>query len=196
MTSTVYLSATRAGHDLVLFNCWKHHAGFLRDRIADAAQHRTTVNQLTEQLIVVGSELMDLYHGPHSPIQIAKELTDRLRAEGRLERESFEAWVQGNSGYRLEAISDESLWTLRSALEDDHYIHIHPGRHAKNTVRVRANVLKTAVLVLAETGQRGGSPFDLHRINRVRSKYLQLENVYDLSASQSIRNMIDLLKSK
>jgi len=193
MTPTVFRADSAFAHSTVLFNCWKHHAGFLRDRISDVSRHALSLNQLSEHLVVVGSELMDLYHGPHSPEQIAKELTDRLQAQGNYAPEAFDAWVRGNSGYRLEPISDGSIWTLRSALDEDRYIHIHPGRHAPNTLRVRANVLKTAVLVLAETAQRGGSPLDLHRINRVRAKYLRLENVYDLSASQSIRNMIELL---
>ena len=194
MTPSVYQADTASEHSSVLFNCWKHHAGFLRERISDAARHLVTVNQLSDQLVVVGSELMDLYYGPHSPVQIAREITEKLQSQGNYAPDAFEAWVRANKGYRLEPISDGSVWTLRSALDDDRYIHIHPGRHAPNTLRVRANVLKTAVLVLAETAQRGGSPLDLHRINRVRSRYLRLENVYDLAASQSIRNMIDLLK--
>src|SRR5262245_20891377 len=194
MTPSVYQADTAFTHSTVLFNCWKHHAGFLRERIADAARQLLTLNQLSDQLVVVGSELMDLYHGPHSPVQIAKELTERLQAQGNYGQDVFEAWVRANKGYRLESISDGSIWTLRSALDDDRYIHIHPGRHAPNTLRVRANVLKTAVLVLAEAAQRGGSPLDLHRINQVRARYLRLENVYDLSASQSIKKLIELLK--
>jgi hypothetical protein len=194
MTPSIYQADTAFAHNSVLFNCWKHHAGFIQERIGDAARHLMTLNQLSDQLVVVGSELMDLYYGPHTPAQIAKELTEKLQTQGNYGPEAFEAWVRANKGYRLEPISDGSIWTLRSALDDDRYIHIHPGRHAPNTLRVRANVLKTAVLVLAETAQRGGSPLDLHRINRVRARYLRLENVYDLSASQSIKNMIELLK--
>lgn len=194
MTPLIYQADSAFIHSTVLFNCWKHHAGFLRDRIADVARQLLTLNQLSEQLVVVGSELMDLYYGPHNPVQIAKELTERLQAQGNYAPDAFDLWVRANKGYRLEPISDGSVWTLRSALDEDRYIHIHPGRHAPNTLRVRANVLKTAVLVLAEAAQRGGSPLDLHRINRVRARYLRLENVYDLSASQSIKNVIELLK--
>src|SRR5687768_4486554 len=45
----------------VLFNPWKHHAGALRARIADAAAN-AALDDLAAGLVVVGTELMDLYH--------------------------------------------------------------------------------------------------------------------------------------
>ena len=63
----------------ILFNAWKHHAGFLRQRIADAIEAGPAVlADLPIQLLIIGTELMDLYTGVMTPAEIAQGLINQL----------------------------------------------------------------------------------------------------------------------
>src|SRR5947209_775435 len=144
----------------VLFNAWKHHAGFLRQRVGEAvAAGALALDALARQLVVIGTELMDLYTGRLSPALIAGGVAAQLRAEHRLGLEAFRAWVTAEGGYRVLTFpEDASRWVLRLGDEAGRYVHVHPGRWAPHTRRVRANVLKTAVLAVAHAGVFGGDP--------------------------------------
>jgi hypothetical protein len=179
----------------VLFNPWKHHAEALRRRIREAAAGgEEGLAALPERLLVVGTELMDLYTGVLTPRQIGEEVLAALREEGRLERDDYRRWVEEHRGYRLlTAAADASVWVLRFAA-DERYVHVHPGRWTPHTRRVRANVVKTAVLVLADAAVHGGNPLDVQQINTVRRKYLGLAPLRALTPDQGLDVMIDLLR--
>jgi hypothetical protein len=162
----------------VLFNAWKHHAGALRRRIRQAVRTGPAgLDDLAAQMVVIGTELMDLYHGRLTPAEIGERFLDVLRRDRRLELETYRAWVAGNGGYAVLPLDDGSRWVFRLGDESDRYVHLHPARHAPLTVRVRANVLKTAVLALASAALEGGDPLDRQRVNRVRQHYLGLAPV-------------------
>jgi hypothetical protein len=74
---------------------------------------------------------------------------------------------------------DNSRWVLRMGDERGRYVHLHPGRWSPCSVRVRANVLKTAFLVLCYTGIHGGNPRDRDVINEVRRLFLGLSPIND-----------------
>ena len=180
----------------VLFNPWKHHAGAIRRRVAEVARAGpAALAGLAPQLLVIGTELMDLYTGPLTPAEIGAKVIARLQAEGRLALPAYRDWVKGNGGYCLLTFDDGTRWVLRLGDEGGRYVHVHPGRWAPQTCRVRANVLKTAVLVLAHAGIHGGDPLDRARVNAVRRDYLGLSPVgRDLSGDQGLGAVIDLLK--
>jgi hypothetical protein len=169
----------------VLFNAWKHHAGALHRHLAAAAQGGPpALAALPPRLLVIGTDLMDLYTGPLPPAAIAAGVVAALRAAGRLEPDAFRTWLEENQGYRVVPLAEDgSRWVLRYGAGGDRYVHVHPGRGAPGTRRVRANVLKTAVMVLAFTGAHGGDPCDVPLINRVRREYLGLSPVRDLGSS-------------
>jgi hypothetical protein len=182
----------------VLFNAWKHHAEFLRLRVRDAAAAGpASLDGLAKQLVVMGTELMDLYVGRLTPAEIGAAILDALRAEGRLEAPAFRAWVQEAGGYRvLPFAADGSRWVLRMGDEHSLYVHAHPGRWAPQTRRVRANVLKTAVMALADAALHGGDALDQGRVNAVRRQYFGLSPVgKELAGDQGLGAIIDLLKS-
>jgi hypothetical protein len=178
----------------VLFNAWKHHAGALRRRIAEAAAGGpAALADLPAQLLVMGTELMDLYTGPLTPRQIAAGVVARLRDEGRLEADAFRGWLEANHGYRVVSLAEDgSNWVLRYGPEGGRYVHVHPGRWAPGTRRVRANVLKTAVMVRAYAGVHGGDPCDVALVNRVRREFLGLSPVRELGAG-GLRSVIEAL---
>jgi len=180
----------------VLLNAHKHHAGFLRDRIQRTIKSGPGgLPALAAELVVVGTKLMDLYHGPFSPTEIGDNVLARLRADGLFERSAFGPWVEAGGGYRvIEFPEDTSQWVLRAG-DDERYVHVHPARYSPHTVRVRANVLTTAMLALAYVGVHGGDPLDRSVVNRVRVDYLGLAPVgKDLTGEGGIGAVIELLR--
>jgi hypothetical protein len=181
----------------VLFNPWKHHAAALRRRVAEVARAGpAALAELAPQLLVMGTELMDLYTGPLAPAEIAASVIAQLQAEGRLKPGAYREWLEGNRGYRvLTLAADASAWVLRFGEEGGRYVHVHPGRWTPNTRRVRANVLKTAVMALAYAGAHGGDPLDVALINRARREYLGLAPVPALADEGGLGSVIAALAS-
>ena len=109
---------------------------------------------------------------------------------------AYRAWLASGGGYQVIPFADDaSRWVLRLGDEGDRYVHVHPARRAPATRRVRANVLKTAVMVLAYTGVRGGDPIDRTLVNAVRHAYLGLSPMgKDLAGDRGIGGVIDLLR--
>ncbi|MCI0460830.1 MAG: hypothetical protein L0Z62_28105 [Gemmataceae bacterium] len=182
----------------VLLNTWKHHAGALRQRIEEvAALGQAGLEELAERLVVVGTELMDLYTGALTPAEIAARVIAALRAAGRLEPEAYRAWLRDSGGYGvIDLAEDGSRWVLRAGEEGERYVHVHPARWAPCTRRVRANVLKTAVMVLAHTAVHGGDPLNVRVVNTVREKYLGLSRMRALTDDGGLSAMIEVLRSR
>lgn len=164
----------------VLFNTFKHHAGAMRARIrAVVAGGDEALRQAAALTVVLGTALMDFYVGSLSPRELSGRVVRRLAEEGRLELPAYRAWIQDSEEYAVVTMSeDNSRWVLRLG-ESDRYVHLHPGRWSPATMRVRANVLKTAFLVQAHALIHGADPMDRAVINHVRKTYLGLPPVGD-----------------
>jgi hypothetical protein len=183
----------------VLFNTWKHHAAALRREIDKTVQvGAAALDELASQLIVMGTELMDLYLGRLTPAEIGERVLKQLKAEGRLALPTYWAWLAASGGYGVLTFAvDSSRWVLRLGDETDRYIHVHPARWAPETCRVRANVLKTAVMVVAHAVIHGGDPADRVRINAVRTEYLNLAPIgRDISGGEGLGALMKLLWSE
>jgi hypothetical protein len=180
----------------VLFNPWKHHAGALRRRIAEAARAGPEgLAALAPQLLVIGTELMDLYTGALSPADIGAGVIAQLRADERLDPDVYRRWLGENRGYRVLTLpEDASAWVLRFGEDGGRYVHVHPGRWTPHTRRVRANVLKTAVMVLAQAAVSGADPLDMAIINRARREYLGLSPVPALADEGGLGAVIEELR--
>jgi hypothetical protein len=177
----------------VLLNTWKHHAGVLRQRIQTAIESGD-LQTLANGLVVIGTDLVDFYLGPLSPAEIGRQVVDLLAVQHRLEREAYESWVLAGSGYQMVTLSDDSRWVLRLGNEPDRYLHVHPGRYAEHTRRVRANVLKTAALALAYAGIHGGKPCERTLVNAVRQQYLGLAPIgRELTGDHGLGAIVQLL---
>jgi hypothetical protein len=139
---------------------------------------------------------MDLYHGPFSPREIADRVVAKLLTARRDAPAEFRAWVDSAGGYQtIEFPEDMSRWVLRMGDDADRFVHIHPARYSPFTVRVRANVLTTAVLTLACSTIHGGDPLSRSVVNAVRRDYLGLAPVgRDPSAVEGIGAVIELLR--
>jgi hypothetical protein len=181
----------------VLFNTWKHHAGALRERIREAAARgEPGLAELAGRLVVLGTELMDLYTGALTPAEIAGKVIAMLKADGHFALAPCRAWLTASGGYGVLTFAEDSTrWVLRLGDEGGRYIHVHPARWAPSTRRVRANVLKTAVMVLAYAAVHGGDPRDVALVNRVRLQYLGLSPMRRVAEDQGLHIVIEVLRS-
>ena len=179
----------------ILFNAWKHHAGWARRRVADAVgRGPKAVEALAAELVVIGERLTDLYTGPLDPGAIAERVIVQLRADGRLALDPFGAWLDGQGGYAVVTLPDDgSRWTLRLGPADGRYVHLHPGRRSPHTVRVQGNTLKTAILTHALAGLTGGSASDVRLVNEARRRFLGLPPVPTIDATVGVGEVIGLL---
>lgn len=178
--------------DTMIFNRWKHHAGWVRGEIRVAIENRTPLDVLHDELAVVGSELMDFFTGELTPETVLVEVAAILRAEKAYERLAFRAML-GKRGYTTRDLSDRSTWVMNFAISGPAHIHVWPGRHSKHSVRVRASTLKTAILARVMAGQRRDDPLDLAVINWVRDRIMRTHGIVSLAESPAITDMIRLL---
>lgn len=158
--------------DIFRWNPLKHHAGYIREQIAHFEP-----TGLKKQLNILGSSLMDLYYGPLPVLEIVKEVENHVRDQHLFPRNTFLGFLKKNGGFYTVILSDRSSWVLREGDDPDRYIHIHPGRHTLNTLRVKSSTLKTAIACHVALREGVIKEIDLKSINRVRKDILGLSPI-------------------
>ena len=177
----------------VTLNCWKHHAGFIKNQSALLQKNRVSKVKLQKLLLTIGESQMDLYLGKLNPKQIADETINILKRLRVNEYTNYYKWLtEKGMSYKQEELSDSSVWTLRLSKKKKKYIHIHPGRYSPLTIRVKAITLKTTIALksLAEGNYR--EPSDLNSINEVRTMLLKLPPLKSLSLSSGIGKFLNI----
>ena len=77
----------------MLLNTWKHHAAALRREIRKTVQAgASALDGLADELIVIGTELMDLYTGYFTPSEIGSLVLAQLRFAGHRTRQTPPLW--------------------------------------------------------------------------------------------------------
>ena len=176
------------------FNCWKHHAGFIKKQIKFYRNEKISVEELQKTLLVIGESQMDLYFGKLSPQEICDELVSKLKSTGVLAIEDYNNWIfEKGKEYKLTEISDSSVWALRLGNQEERYVHIHPGRYSPVTLRVKALTLKTAIAVLIINYEKNFQLIDTLQINEVRKKILNSPPVKKVSFNSAVVKVINYL---
>ena len=68
----------------------------------------------------------------------------------------------------------------------ERYIHIHPAKYSKHTIRVRATTLKTVLtLCVNKIPIRDDASQNLQTVNKQRSLFLQLSPIKSLNEKDS-----------
>jgi hypothetical protein len=177
-----------------LLNTWKHHAGWIRQRIAAAVSDGGAgVAALPAEMAVVGSRLMDLYTGSYAPAEIAEFVFADLKARDVFEFDPLARWLSEQGEYALSELPDGSKWTVRLRPADGRYLHLHPGRWVPHTMRVQANTLKSAVMAHAHAQLVGASASDLAVVNEARKRYLDMLPVRQLTGAGGLGAVIAAL---
>ena len=177
-----------------LINTWKHHAGWIRRRIATAVScGREGVEALPAEMAVVGARLMDLYTGSFAPAEIAEFVFADLKTRELFEFDPLSKWLAEQGEYALTELPDGSKWTIRLGPADGRYLHLHPGRWVPHTMRVQANTLKSAVMAHAHALLTGRDATDLEVANEARKLYLGLLPVRELTGAGGLGAVIAAL---
>jgi hypothetical protein len=178
----------------VTLNCWKHHAGFIKRRISTIRNDYVSDAELKKILLVIGKSRTDIYLGSLSPLTIRKEILFKLSPMNYNAIEEYKRWLHDeDKDYKLLRISDNSIWTLRLGEDTARFIHIHPGRHSPNTVRVRALTLKTSIAVMIKKQTNIRSELDLKAINVIRINMLDAPPLKTLSGSSGLGKFLGRL---
>lgn len=177
----------------VNFNCWKHHAGFIKKQI-DAVRENKELQGLKSRLLKIGESQMDLYFGEYSPVKISEQILSSLHQNKIFEYEQYKNWLsKDGKDYQLVELKDKSIWTLRLGDDVSRYVHIHPGRYSQHTLRVKATTLKTAIFLLCFEQLGEVKSFETEGVNNIRRKYLNEPPIKSFSGASGLRRLIDLL---
>jgi hypothetical protein len=177
----------------VTFNCWKHHAGFIKSQTALLQKSKMSKDALRKLLLIIGESQMDLYLGKLNPNQIANQIINNAKGYGAKSYSAYGNWLtEDGKGYKQMRISDKSIWNLRLGNEKKRYIHIHPGRYSPLTIRVKAVTLKTTIAVRVLVEEIDSELPNLKSINEVRTSFLKLPPLKSLSLSSGIGKFLNI----
>ena len=111
----------------IRFNPLKHHRNYM---LASTSPENIIIS-----LDAVCNNYNDIYTGEMSPEVIGKEIIRILKEEKVFRKENLPRWLKSNNGYRKLQLPDSSKWIVRLGNEDERYVHLHPSREGKHTVR-------------------------------------------------------------
>jgi hypothetical protein len=176
-----------------IFNLWKHHLQFIIKQ-ANKIKNPGDLLVLNNSLLKIGDSLMDLYTGTLSPRTILLEITESLMGQNLFEFNQYVNWINSpGSKFQKIFISDGSFWMMRLGADEQYYIHIHPGKHSRHTVRVRSNTLKTAIIAKAYRKVYCIKFDTIENINFVRKKYLNEPPIKKIIPQKGLAQILTLL---
>ena len=181
MAATEHLNAP------FLFNPLKHHLDFIRSYIR-SYEHKD-YDRLKSDLLKIGESQMDLYLGELSIGRITKEIMAFLTNSNLLEKEPFFQHLDKHGGFVKISLSDQSTWVLRRGEDPNSYIHIHPARYGKHSIRVKATTLKSIIAVTIIFNYTPSIGLD--ELNKVRVKILDLSPIKYIS--ENTLKILDML---
>ncbi|MFV0269528.1 MAG: hypothetical protein ACK5HT_20590 [Draconibacterium sp.] len=165
----------------ITFNPYKHHFRFLLDEV----KTWNTPEQINEKLLSIGNNLTDFYLGELSVSNICNECKAYFEKQNIRDQCTFCAWL-GKSDWKKISLSDDSDWLIKKGDQEERYIHLHPAKFSKHTIRVRATTLKTVLaLVAASTTKSKSAGRNLLAVNKIRTKILGLSPVKSLYPANS-----------
>ena len=173
------------------FNCWKHHAGFIKKQI-ESVKEIKELDKLKAYLLKIGDSQMDLYYGRYLPTEISDQIINLIKRKKISSQNHYDEWLK-NEGkdYKLFELKDKSIWTLRLGETRERYVHIHPARYSPHTIRVKATALKTVILILCLESFGELTDIDTESVNLIRKKYLNEPPLKSLSKASSFMRLID-----
>ncbi|MDX1629425.1 MAG: hypothetical protein R3345_12040 [Fulvivirga sp.] len=171
----------------VLFNAIKHHFAFILAWIEGKRGQavKTTITEIQS----IGHSVLDLYIGYISHTQVKEEIVRQLKNDCLFEYTSFKKAVDREDYFSLN-ISDGSTWILKEGHGQDKYIHIHPGRYSKYTIRNKATTLRS--FIVAALSVNHIYDIDLKTINCSREKYLNLPPIQKSDGNSGVGRLIKL----
>uniref|UniRef100_UPI00321641D5 hypothetical protein n=1 Tax=uncultured Draconibacterium sp. TaxID=1573823 RepID=UPI00321641D5 len=167
----------------ITFNPQKHHFRFLLHEIE--YWKSLELSEIKEELLLIGTNLIDFYTGTLSVQQVCDECIRYFKKNKISNRKQFLQWLN-NAVYKKITLSDQSEWLIKSGNSAKYFIHIHPAKYSKHTIRVRATTLKTVIaLLINSVSIQTATSKNLTAINSVRNKLLGLSPIKSARESNS-----------
>ncbi len=181
----------------ILFNPWKHHLGFIKEKILQV-KNEIDLEEIRKNLLQIGDSQMDLYFGNLKLENIVDQIYSYIQSNNLTSKDKYQSWLTTDlrNGYSQLTISDISIWTLRLGNEDKKYIHIHPSRYSPFTIRIKSIVLKTGILLFSYLNFQEGSYIDLSLINHLRKKYLNESSLKALDFQKGLGKFLVFLSKE
>ena len=140
--------------------------------------------------------MIDLYYGNLSIEDICKEITEILKTENHYKKDEYISFLNSiGKKYRKIKLSDGSGWTMLIGREAERYIHIHPSRASKRTIRVRAIALKTALMLLIYRELSDLENELVPAVNDIRLNYLGESPIKNESYTKGLRRVLKVFAS-
>lgn len=177
----------------VLYNCMKHHLGFIRDYIS-ANKEKYKYLDLKNDLLLIGTNRIDLYTGKLLPSVISEMVIEKLYEKKIFCQQDYEDYLTAFKGnYTNLKIDDGSSWILKKGIFAERFVHIHPAKKSKNTIATKSNSLKTAIWFHLINTKTPNEKLCLTKLNDIRVKYLGLSPLKSISLSTHMETIIGLL---
>ena len=175
----------------VLLHPLKHHLHYIRQFIKSASKY--TEQEIITALQTIGASQLDLYTGELSLRQIAQQNIEYLQRQNLLSPQTYKRYLQANGlDFQMFALSDGSDWVLRWGKHEARYVHLHPARYTRNTIRVKATSLKTAIAIKLFSSELQAAA-DLEMLNKLRREWLNLPPVKAPIQGEAFRKLFSLL---
>ncbi|WP_319480114.1 hypothetical protein [uncultured Draconibacterium sp.] len=167
----------------IQYNPYKHHFHFLLNELT--VWQKSDWNVTEKALLSIGNNLFDFYLGELTPEQICNSILNYFETKNINTQTAFKNWL-GNLEWKKITLSDESKWLIKRGNQADRYIHIHPAKFSKHTIRVRATTLKTVLtLCVHKIPISDDAEQNLQSVNKHRISYLQLSPIKSLDEEDS-----------
>jgi len=178
----------------VLFHPLKHHLGYMQSFIIKSISAPAATFE-ADILSIGNASQLDVYTGALPVQQIAEEVIINLQERDLLAPENYRQYlIAEKTAYRIITLSDATDWVLRWGVVTERHVHLHPARYAAHTLRVKANMLKTAIAALIFAPKQREKA-DIKLINHVRETWLRLPPVKAFDEEESLAKLIKLLLS-
>jgi hypothetical protein len=179
----------------IAFNCWKHHLHFIKNSLEKNSEFNVSHLNIHDIVQHIGESNVDFYYGSLDVNDISKQVISYIETLGRIDFDDFTKWVNSNGvDFKSITLSDGSTWTIRLGSSIERFIHIHPSRHSKKTVRVKSSTLKT-VLAYFYTYSLNDDKITVEKVNRIRNKIVKLPSVRPNSQLTAVSRLADYFLS-
>jgi hypothetical protein len=176
----------------VAFSSWKHHLGYVHNFLKKQNYPSPNDSFIREIPQFIGNSNIDFYSGSLDVVSISNEILRILDSEKINSINDYINWITSDGlDYRCAVLSDGSNWTLRLGQSENRYVHIHPSRHSKKTVRVKSSTLKTVYAFLLYYGL-SDTQISVEKVNFVRNKFVKLPPLKMTSTLAAVSRMLSL----
>jgi hypothetical protein len=190
------LEGLRKAMSSIVFNKIKHHLEECKSSLSELAlkgRDKEIFDKFIHEVRAIGNNSVDLYTGSLSALEIEQIISSKLREAGLNSIIDYYEWL-GIEGYRKIELIDGSHWILRLGLHEKGYIHIHPARSGKYTLRIKGSAWKTALVLVVLHENSGNGALHLEEINHIRKSILSLSPINKFSKASVLIKALRLIK--